>query len=98
MMKRNTLVGPQLHQGGANRFQVSAARALWLLVPILIGASAATQTLAARLNYHPSLGPNPLPTNKRKCSTPDKADEPYRARRSQTEKLANVLRPPSRLF
>ena len=57
-MKRNTLVGPQLHQGGAKRFQVSAARALWLLVPIVIGASAATQTLAARLNYHPSLGPN----------------------------------------
>ena len=57
-MKRNTLVGPQLHQGGAERFQVSAARALWLLVPIVIGASAATQTLAARLNYHPSLGPN----------------------------------------
>src|SRR5206468_9132262 len=56
--KPNTLVGPQLHQGGANHFQVKAARALWLLVPILIGASAATQTLAARLNYHPSLGPN----------------------------------------
>ena|ERR1700719_3364438 len=30
-LKRNTLVGPQLHQGGAKRFQVSAARALWLL-------------------------------------------------------------------
>ena len=57
-MKRNTLVGPQLHQGGANRFQVSAARALWLLVPILIGAGAATQTLADLLNYHSSLGPN----------------------------------------
>ena len=58
MMKRNTLVGPQLHQGGAKRFQVSAARALWLLVPIVIGAGAATQTLAHLLNYHSSLGPN----------------------------------------
>src|SRR4029077_12515682 len=57
-LKRNTLVGPQLHQGGANRFQVSAARALWLLLPIVIGAGAATQTLAHLLNYHPSLGPN----------------------------------------
>ena len=57
-MKRNTLVGPQLHQGGAKRFQVSPARALWLLVPVLLGSTAATQTLAHLLNYHPSLGLN----------------------------------------
>ena len=57
-MKRNTLVGPQLRQGGARRFRASYARALWLLLPILLGASAATQTLAARLDYHPSLGAN----------------------------------------
>jgi type IV secretion system protein VirD4 len=59
-MKRNTLVGPQLQQGqgGAKRFQVSPARALWVLFPILFGAVAATQALAHFLNYHPSLGPN----------------------------------------
>jgi type IV secretion system protein VirD4 len=58
-LKRNTLVGPQLHQGGAKRFEVSSfSRAIWLLVPILLGASAATQTLAHLLNYHSSLGPN----------------------------------------
>jgi len=57
-LKRNTLVGPQLRQGGARRFRASYARALWLLLPILLGASAATQTLAARLDYHPSLGAN----------------------------------------
>ena len=57
-MKRNTLVGPQLRQGGAKRFQPSYARALWLLVPIPLGASAATQTIAAQFNYHPSLGAN----------------------------------------
>src|SRR6516165_5064448 len=58
-LKRNTLVGPQLHQGGAKPFQVSSpARAIWLLLPILLGAVAATQTLAQLLNYHPSLGPN----------------------------------------
>ena len=57
-MKRNTLVGPQLHQGGAKRFQPSYGRALWLLVPILLGASAATQTIATQFNYHPSLGAN----------------------------------------
>jgi len=57
-LKRNTLIGPQLHQGGAKRFQVSPASAFWLLVPIVIGAGAATQTLAHLLNYHSSLGPN----------------------------------------
>ena len=60
-MKRNTLVGPQLHQGGAKRSQVSSpVRAIWLLLPILLGVVAATQTLAHILNYHPSLGANLL--------------------------------------
>ena len=57
-MKRNTLVGPQLRKAAAKRFQPSYGRALWLLVPILLGASAATQTIAAQFNYHPSLGAN----------------------------------------
>src|SRR5262249_8878655 len=58
-LKRNTLVGPQLYQGGARRFQAnSPVRALWLLFPIVLGAVAATQTLAHFLNYHRSLGPN----------------------------------------
>ena len=56
-MKRNTLVGPQLHQGGAHRFQ-NSARLFWLALPILLGAVAATQFLAHFLRYHPSLGPS----------------------------------------
>ena len=56
-MKRNTLVGPQLHQGGAHRFQ-NPARLFWLALPILLGAVAATQFLAHFLRYHPSLGPS----------------------------------------
>ena len=57
-MKRNTLIGPQLHRGRSGRSRISPARALWLLLPILLGAIAATQTLAHYLNYHPSLGGN----------------------------------------
>jgi type IV secretion system protein VirD4 len=59
-LKRNTLVGPQLHQGGSKPFDISPARALCLLLPILLGAIGATQFLAARLDYHPSLGANLL--------------------------------------
>ncbi len=39
-----------------------------------------------------------LPISWNIAPTQDKANEPYRARRSRTDKLANVLRLPSRLF
>ena len=56
-MKRNTLVGPQLQtdRSGSN---LDLKRALWLLLPVVLGATIATQVLANTLRYHPSLGAN----------------------------------------
>ena len=39
-----------------------------------------------------------FPTNNRRCSAPDKADEPYRASFSETEKLRDALGAASGIF
>jgi type IV secretion system protein VirD4 len=56
-MKRNTLVGPQLHRGRAE-FNPDWKRLMCFLVAIVLGAAVATQVLANSYRYHPSLGLN----------------------------------------